>query len=138
MSLRASILPSHEVLVISSQSDKSEEVVELKRFMLALWTVLKADSLVTLQGVEESNCELKSAGRAYWPLAEALVRLRALCLLFSVVPTSCSTRKRGKEKLSQSTGSYSRLCLPGITPSSESADSWVKLGHLPTCSWLLT
>lgn len=53
MSLRASILPSHEVLVISSQSDKSEEVVGLKRFMLALWTVLKADSLVTLQGVEE-------------------------------------------------------------------------------------
>lgn len=39
--------------MISSQSDKSEEVVELKRFRLALWTVLKADSLVTLQGVEE-------------------------------------------------------------------------------------
>lgn len=53
MSSRASILPDHKVLVMSSQSDKSEEVVELRRFRLALWAVLKADSLVALQGVEE-------------------------------------------------------------------------------------
>lgn len=121
LSSMASILPGHKVLVISSQSDKSEEVVELKRFRLALWAVLKLG--YSSRCGRKKNFELKSAGRAHWPLAEALVRLRALCLLFSVVPTSCSSRERGKEGLSQSTGSYSRLCLPGITPGSESADS---------------
>lgn len=118
----ASILPGQQNPAFFSYSLK-----RLWSFRLALQTVVKAGSLVALKGGGEGV-------KISWQSTLATCRASA-CLSLWCQPAA-TAGERGQEEVWWSTGSYSRLCLCGITPGSESADSLVKLGHLPTCSWV--